>query len=159
MKKALKAVLWSLIGVSVGVLLFTCVAASLSTSENAETAALWNNIFDIAINIDLIWSYVLLAIAVLGLIAAAIVDKISHPAGLTKTLIAVGSAVVVVGASVGGVLLWGVDAIVTAAGNLVNDPFVLKISEIGIYIAYFVAIAAVGVVVYDLVMGLIRRVK
>ena len=159
MKTALKAVLWSLIGISVGVLLFTCVAASLSTSENAETAALWNNIFDIAINIDLIWSYVLLAIAVLGLIAAAIVDKISHPAGLTKTLIAVGSAVVVVGASVGGVLLLGVDAIVTAAGNLVNDPFVLKISEIGIYIAYFVAIIAVGVVVYDLVMGLIRRVK
>ena len=64
MKTALKAVLWSLIGISVGVLLFTCVAASLSTSENAETAALWNNIFDIAINIDLIWSYVLLAIAV-----------------------------------------------------------------------------------------------
>ena len=59
----------------------------------------------------------------------------------------------------GCVLLWGVDAIITAAGNLVNDPFVLKISEIGIYIAYFVAIVAVGVVVYDLVMGLIRRVK
>ena len=159
MKKALKAVLWSLIGVSVGVLLFTCVAASLSTSENAETAALWNNLFDIAINVDLIWSYVLLALAVVSLIVAAIVDKLSHPAGLGKTLIAVGSAVVVVGASVGCVLLWGVDAIITAAGNLVNDPFVLKISEIGIYIAYFVAIAAVGVVVYDLVMGLIRRVK
>ena len=159
MKKALKAVLWSLIGVSVGVLLFTCVAASLSTSENAETAALWNNLFDVAVNIDLIWSYVLLAIAVLSLVAAAVIDKMSHPAGLTKTLIAVGSAVVVVGASVGCVLLWGVDAIVTAAGNLVDDPFVLKISEIGIYIAYFVAIAAVGVVVYDLVMGLIRRVK
>ena len=159
MKKALKAVLWSLIGVSVGVLLFTCVAASLSTSENAETAALWNNLFDIAVNVDLIWSYVLLALAVVSLIVAAVVDKLSHPAGLGKTLIAVGSAVVVVGASVGCVLLWGVDAIITAAGNLVNDPFVLKISEIGIYIAYFVAIAAVGVVVYDLVMGLIRRVK
>ena len=159
MKKALKAVLWSLIGVSVGVLLFTCVAASLSTSENAETAALWNNLFDIAVNVDLIWSYVLLALAVVSLIVAAIVDRLSHPAGLGKTLIAVGSAVVVVGASVGCVLLWGVDAIITAAGNLVNDPFVLKISEIGIYIAYFVAIVAVGVVVYDLVMGLIRRVK
>ena len=131
----------------------------MSTSENAETAALWNNLFDIAVNVDLIWSYVLLALAVVSLIVAAIVDKLSHPAGLGKTLIAVGSAVVVVGASVGCVLLWGVDAIITAAGNLVNDPFVLKISEIGIYIAYFVAIVAVGVVVYDLVMGLIRRVK
>ena len=159
MKTALKAVLWSLIGISVGVLLFTCVAAYLSTSENAETAALWSNLFDIAINIDLFWSYVLLAIAVLGVVAAAVVDKISHPAGLTKTLIAVGSAVVVVGASVGFALLWGVDAIVTAAGSIVDDPFVLKISEIGIYIAYIVAIIAVGVVVFDLVMGLIRRVK
>jgi hypothetical protein len=159
MKKALKAVLWSLIGGSVVVLLFTCLAAYLSTSKDEGTAALWSELFDLSINIDLIWSYVLLAVAVLSVIAAAVVDKISHAAGLTKTLIALGSAVVVVGASVGATLLWGVDAIVTAAGSIVDDPFVLKISEIGIYIAYIVAIIAVGVVVFDLVMGLIRRAK
>ena len=153
MKTALKVVLWSLIIVTLGLVLFTCVAGV----KSAPDAPKWEKAFDIAINIDLFWSYALLVLAVVGVLYAAIADMITHPGGLTKTLIAVGAVLVVVGTSVALVLSHDAPVITNSAGAVLDDKLGLRISEIGIFVGYIVGGITLLVVAYDVVSGLVRR--
>ena len=155
MKTALKVVLWSLIGITVGLIGFTTYFGMQDFVQKPEM----EERFNILINLDLYWAYALVVVAVLGIIGAALVGTISHPTGLRKTLIAIGIVAVVVGSSVALVLTSDVPVITNSAGVVLDDTTGLRISEIGIYVAYIVAALTLVAVLYDLVSGLVRRIS
>ena len=142
MKTVLKVLLWVLIALTLGLVCWTVYAGGA----------------DAVISYNLLWAYGLLALAVLGVICAAIVDTFAHPAGLMKTLI----TVVIVGGVIGGVVALVMNKDLTpvanSAGGVFDDKFELSVAEAGIYITYIVAAIAGVVVVFDLLMGLVRKV-
>ena len=142
MKTVLKVLLWVLIAVTIGLVGWTVYAGGA----------------DAVISYNLLWGYGLLALAVVGVICAALVDTFTHPAGLLKTLI----TLVIVGAVIGGVVALVLNKDLTpvanSAGGVFDDKFELSIAEAGIYITYIVAAIAGVVVVFDLLMGLVRRI-
>ena len=142
MKTVLKVLLWVLIAVTVGLVGWTVYAGG------AEAIVGYN----------LMWGYGLLALAVVGVIVAALVDTFTHPAGLKKTLI----TIVIVGAVVGGVIALVKShellPIPNSAGGVFDDKFELTIAEAGIYVTYIVAVIALVVVAFDLLKGLIGRI-
>ena len=142
MKTVLKVLLWVLIGITLGL-----VGWTVYTGGSEE-----------AININLIWGYALLAFAVVGVLCAALIDTVTHPAGLVKTLLGIVVVVAVVGTSVGLVLSNNIVTVPNSAGGVFDKPFELRISEIGIYVTYIVSAIAILVVVYDVVSGLVRKV-
>lgn len=142
MKTVLKVLLWVLIGITLGL-----VGWTVYTGGSEE-----------AININLIWGYALLAFAVVGVLCAALIDTVTHPAGLVKTLLGIVVVVAVVGTSVGLVLSNNIVTVPNSAGGVFDNPFELRISEIGIYVTYIVSAIAILVVVYDVVSGLVRKV-
>ena len=96
---------------------------------------------EVAISWNLLWGYVLLVVAIVGVLWAAIKGTITHPAGLKNTLIAVAIVVVVVGAALGIALSHDGLVIPNSAGGVFDDPFELVISETGILVTYVVAAA------------------
>ncbi len=142
MKTVLKVLLWVLIGITAGL-----VGWAVYTGGSDE-----------AISYNLIWGYGLLALAVVGVLCAALVDTFTHPAGLVKTLLGLVIVVAVVGTSVGLVLSHDILPVPNSAGGVFDNPFELRISEIGIYVTYIVSAIAILVVVYDVLSGLVRRV-
>ena len=142
MKTVLKALLWALIAATVGLVGW----------------AILTNGSDAAISVILYWGYGLLALAIVGVLCAALIDTITHPSGLKKTLIAVVAVAAVVGTVLGLVLSHEPVAVANSAGGSFTDAFELRISEMGIYVTYVVAVLAVAVVAYDLVSGLVRKV-
>ena len=71
MKTALKIVLGCLLGI-------TLALVGWAVYEGGS---------DLSISVNLLWGYGLLGLAILGVLCAALVDTISHPAGLGKTLL------------------------------------------------------------------------
>ena len=142
MKTVLKLLLWVLIAVTVGLVGWAVY------SGGAEAIISYN----------LMWGYGLLAFAVVGVICAALVDTLTHPAGLMKTLI----TIVIVGAVVGGVIALvkshELTPVANSAGGVFDDKFELTMVEAGIYVTYIVAAIAVVVVAFDLLKALIRKV-
>ena len=65
----------------------------------------------------------------------------------------------VVGAALGVALSHDGLVIPNSAGGVFDNPFELRISEIGIYVTYIVSAIAVLVVVFDVLSGLVRKVK
>ena len=102
---------------------------------------------EVAINWNLIWGYVLLVAASVGVLCAAIKGTITNPAGLKNTLIAVAIVVVVVGAALGVALSHDGLVIPNSAGGVFDKPFELAISETGIIVTYIVAAAAILVTI------------
>jgi hypothetical protein len=143
MKTVLKVLLWVLIGVTAGLVGW----------------AVYEGGSDQAISCNLMWGYGLLALAVVGVICAALIDTFTHPSGLLKTLLGVVIVVAVVGTSVGLVLSNEPLPVPNSAGGVFDNPFELRISEIGIYVTYIVSAIAVLVVVFDVLSGLVRKVK
>jgi hypothetical protein len=142
MKTVLKVLLWVLIGITVGLVGWTAYKGGA----------------DELIGYNLLWAYGLLALAVVGVIVAALIDTITHPAGLIKTLLGVVVVVAVVGTALGLVLSEAPVAVPNSAGGVFDNAFELRISEIGIYVTYIVAAIAILVVVFDVLSGLVRRV-
>lgn len=124
MKKTLNIVLGALFAVTVAMLLWAVV------SGGAEVAISWN----------LIWGYILVVLAIAGVVGAAIGDTVKSPAGLKKTLLAVVLVVVVVGAAL-GYSMSNEQIIPNSAGGVFDDPFELAISQTGIIVTYIVAVA------------------
>ena len=142
MKTVLKVLLWVLIGITAGLVGW----------------AVYQGGADEAIGYNLLWAYGLLVLAVVGVIVAALIDTFTHPAGLIKTLLGVVIVVAVVGTSVGLVLSNAPVPVPNSAGGVFDNPFELRISEIGIYVTYIVAAIAILVVVFDVLSGLVRKV-
>ncbi|MBR6656252.1 MAG: hypothetical protein IKL20_06595 [Alistipes sp.] len=142
MKTVLKTLLWVLIGV-------TALLAAWAVQSGGS---------DLAISVSLYWGYLLLGSAVVAAIAAFISNVISHPAGLGKTLVGLGLVLVVVGVPVVWVLNRDILPVPNSAGGVFDNPFELRIAEIGLFVTYIVAVIAVLVVVFDVCNGLVRKV-
>ncbi len=130
-------------------LLFAITAVMVGwavVSGGAEVAISWN----------LVWGYVLLVGAIVGVLLSAIKGTITNPAGLKKTLLAVVLVVVVVGVAL--FIALGHDGIVipNSAGGVFDDPFELVISEVGILVTYVVAAASILVTLYTEVRNLFK---
>ena len=131
MKKKLNILMAVLFAVTLGLVGWAVI------SGGSEVAISWN----------LMWGYVLLIVAVLGVICASIKGTITHPAGLKNTLIATAIVVVVVGIALGIALSHNGLVIPNSAGGVFDDPFDLAISETGIIVTYIVAVATIVVTI------------
>ena len=153
MKTAFKIVLWSLIVVTLGLVVFTVTAAMSVTPDKPEMQKL----FDLSLDLTFFWGYALFAAALVAAIIAFSFNIISHPSGLVKTLIGLVIAAAVVGSSVGIVLSHDILPVPNSAGGVFDSKFELSIAEIGLYVTYVVAAIAILVVVYDILSGMVRR--
>ena len=111
---------------------------------------------EVAINWNLIWGYVLLVAASVGVLCAAIKGTITNPAGLKNTLIAAVIVIVVVGAALGVALSHDGLVVPNSAGGVFDNPFELVISETGIVVTYVVAAAAVLVTIVGEVRNVLK---
>ena len=111
---------------------------------------------EVAINWNLIWGYVLLVAASVGVLCAAIKGTITNPAGLKNTLIAAVVVIVVVGAALGVALSHDGLVVPNSAGGVFDNPFELVISETGIVVTYVVAAAAVLVTIVGEVRNVLK---
>jgi len=139
MKKILNIVLGVLFAITVAMLLWAVV------SGGAEVAISWN----------LIWGYILVVLAIAGVVGAAIGDTVKSPAGLKKTLLAVVLVVIIVGAAVGYAMSHEL-VITNSAGGVFDDPFELIVSETGILVTYIVAAASLLTTLYVEVRNLFK---
>ena len=141
MKTALKIVLGCLLGI-------TLALVGWAVYEGGS---------DLSISVNLLWGYGLLGLAILGVLCAALVDTISHPAGLGKTLLGLVVVVAVVGAALALVLTHDATPVANSAGGSFDNPFELRIAELGIYVTYIVAVIALLAVVVDMLSGVVRK--
>lgn len=153
MKTALKIVLWCMIVLTLGLVGFAVVTAGLITPEKPEMQEL----FDLSLNVIFYWGYALFALAIIGAIVAFLLNVITHPSGLLKTLIGVVVVVAIVGSLVGFVFNSEIAPIRNSAGGVFDNLFELRIAELGLYVTYTVAAIAVLVVIFDMCSGLVRR--
>jgi hypothetical protein len=112
---------------------------------------------DLSISANLVWGYALFALAIVGVVVAALVGAISNPAGLGKTLLGVVVVVAVVGTAFALALSHDATPVANSAGGAFENPFELRISEIGIYVTYIVAAIALLAVAVDLVSAVVRK--
>lgn len=102
------------------------------------------------VDLMLIWGYILLAIAVAAVIILPLINLAKNPKGAVRSM--VGLAIVVVLAIVCYALSSDVP-VVNSAGGFFEDPFVLKISDTGLYLTYI----ALAVAILALIGGEIRN--
>ena len=141
MKLALKILLIALFVITLGLVAWAVI------SGGAE----------IAISCNLIWGYVLLALAILSVIFAAIMGVATNPKGLKKTILAAVLVIVVVG--IAGACEWlsDITAIPNSAGGEFKDETELAISNMGIIVTYIVAAAAVLVTIGVEVVNALKK--
>ena len=111
---------------------------------------------DLAISWNLMWGYALLAGAVICILCGAVANLIQNTSGLKKTGIAVAIVVAVVGTAVALTLTKEIAPIPTAEGGFFDNPFELAISQIGIYVTYAVAAAAILATVFAEVRNVLK---
>jgi hypothetical protein len=150
MKTAFKIVLWSLIGISVGLSIWVAVdGGNVGKEELAKQTSM---------AVCLYWVYTVLGIALLSLIYAAITNFVCRPSGWLKTLISLGVVAVVIGAAVTWALCLGINS---ADAALIAQHDVGKVgwylSQTGIFAAIIVAGITVLTVLYSVVNGLVQK--
>ena len=141
MKLALKILLIALFVITLGLVAWAVI------SGGAE----------IAISCNLIWGYVLLALAILSVIFAAIMGVATNPKGLKKSILAAVLVIVVVG--IAGACAWlsDIQSIPNSAGGNFTDKTELAISNVGIIVTYIVAAAAVLVTIGVEVVNALKK--
>lgn len=96
----------------------------------------------------------ILAIGIIGAIISWIVEAFTNPEGLLKSLIVVAGCVVIV------VVCWIMadDTILNLPGyeGTDNEPFMLKVADTGIFLAYISAGAAVLCILYSEIRQLLK---
>ena len=95
-----------------------------------------------AISANLIWGYILLALAILAVISVAIVGTITHPSGLLKTIISFVTIIVVALAAVGLAYFSGITSIPNSDGSEFNDFGVLVTAGSSLIVTYIAAVIA-----------------
>ncbi len=103
---------------------------------------------DASISANLIWTYVLAAVAIVAILYSTAVGMVKSPAGIKKSLLSALLILVVVGVSVGIAMSHDGLTIPNSAGG-VFEGFEVVITEAGILVTYVVAVAAVLVAIYS----------
>ena len=106
-----------------------------------------------AVSANLIWGYVLLALAIIGVLFTAFVGTITHPSGLSKTIVSTIVVVAVIIASVALAYFSGITSIPNSDGGVFDDQGVLVLAGSSLIVTYIVAAATIlvtiGVTLYN----------
>lgn len=155
MKTAFKIVLWSLIGISVGLAVWVAIDGSAVGGDKLQRPLLAEKT---SLEYCTYWIYTMAGIALVSLLYAAVTNFVSRPSGWIKTLISVGAVAAVVGTSVGLALsqdITAADKALMAAHETSELGWTL--SYVGIYMIYIVAGITILAVLYSVVNGLVQK--
>lgn len=100
---------------------------------------------DAAAGIMLTWAYILLGLTVVVTLLMPLINLAKNPKGAVRSLVGLAIVVVVLGVC----YAMSSDApIVNSAGGYFDNPAELKLSDTGLYAAYFAMAATILVVIY-----------
>lgn len=104
-------------------------------------------------NVMLIYAYILLAIAIVVALIFPIINIIKNPKGAMRSLIGLGIMIVVLAVT----YFFSSDAPVQLPDQLITNQFVLRVSDMGLYTAYIMLVAAFLCIIYGEVRGAFNK--
>lgn len=100
---------------------------------------------DAAVNLMLIWAYILMGISIAALIIMPAINLVKNPKGAMRSLSGLLVIVVLFG------ILYAVsssEAVIGSDGTVFDNAMTLKLTDTGLYMAYFALAAAIVVALY-----------
>jgi len=104
-------------------------------------------------NVMLIYAYVLLAIAIVVALIFPLINIIRNPKGAMRSLLGLGIMIVILALT----YFFSSDAPVQLPDQLITNPFVLRVSDMGLYTAYIMLVAAFLCIIYGEVRGALNK--
>ena len=151
--KYIKILLYVLMGLGVAVFLFWIVMSILQPQPSPD--------FSVGtvgsakgVGVMLTYTYILVALALVVALAFPLINIIKNPKAAKRSLIGLGAMIVVLAI---GYLFSSTTPVPNSGGGYFTNPFELRMTDMGLYAAYIMLIAAFLLIIGTEIWGSVRK--
>jgi len=141
MKKILNIILGVMLAITVVLTAMTAFGAK-DVSGNPD------------VNMIIVWTYVLFAAAIVAAVGGAVFGMLQNPKGAKSSLVSVVLLAVVVG--IAFAMADGTTPMTLSDKSVVDDPMVLTVSDVSIFVAYIAMAVAVVAAIFAEIKSVIK---
>lgn len=151
--KYIKILLYVLMGLGVAVLVYFLVVSAMYTEP--DTRFLVGTVGQaMGTDVMLIYTYILVAIAIIVALAFPLVNIIKNPKAAMRSLIGLGIMIVILGVSY---LVSSDVPVLDSSGNYFTNPTELKLADMGLFSAYIMLLGAFLLIIGTEIWNAIKK--